>query len=171
MPYQSERDSRSELERLMEQYGSGLLRMCALYLKDTELAKDAVQDAFLKAYRHLGDYRGEGSEKAWLTSICINVCRDMLRTAWFRHQTGMDIHTLPETAVEFSFPDDTVLAEVLRLPQKYREVVLIRYYEQLKLNEIATVLGLSLGKVRSRLNRANEILRSRLKEWYDNEES
>ena len=59
MPYECPSDSRSELDRLMEQYGSSLLRMSALYLKDASLAQDAVQETFLKAYRHLGDYRGE----------------------------------------------------------------------------------------------------------------
>ena len=162
---------RSELERLMEQYGSSLLRMCALYLKDADLAQDAVQETFIRAYRHIEDYRGESSERTWLTAIAINVSRDMLRTAWFRHQSrSTDIDTLPEKPAEFEFPDNTVLTEVMHLPAKYREVVLLRYYEGLKLKEVASALGLSDGRVRSRLNRANELLRDRLKEWYFNEE-
>ena len=155
----------------MEQYGSGLLRMSALYLKDADLAQDAVQETFIKAYRHLNDYRGESSEKTWLTSICLNTCRDMLRTAWFRHQSRIDVDSLPERPADFSFPDDTVLTEVTRLPAKYREVILLRYYEGLKLKEVAGALRLSEGKVRSRLNKANELLRDRLKEWYYDEES
>ena len=162
---------RSELERLMEQYGSSLLRMCALYLKDADLAQDAVQETFIRAYRYIEDYRGESSERTWLTAIAINVSRDMLRTAWFRHQSrSTDIDTLPEKPAEFEFPDNTVLTEVMHLPAKYREVVLLRYYEGLKLKEVASALGLSDGRVRSRLNRANELLRDRLKEWYFNEE-
>ena len=163
--------SRSELERLMEQYGSSLLRMCALYLKDADLAQDAVQETFIRAYRHIEDYRGESSERTWLMAIAINVSRDMLRTAWFRHQSrSTDIDTLPEKPAEFEFPDNTVLTEVMHLPAKYREVVLLRYYEGLKLKEVASALGLSDGRVRSRLNKANELLRDRLKEWYFNEE-
>ena len=162
---------RSELERLMEQYGSSLLRMCALYLKDADLAQDAVQETFIKAYRHIEDYRGESSERTWLTAIAINVSRDILRTAWFRHQSrSTDIDTLPEKPADFEFPDNTVLTEVMHLPAKYREVVLLRYYEGLKLKEVASALGLSDGRVRSRLNKANELLRDRLKEWYFNEE-
>lgn len=154
----------------MEQYGSSLLRMSALYLKDAHLAQDAVQETFLKAYRHFGDYRGESSEKTWLTAICINVCRDMLRTAWLRHQSWMDVDSLPETPADFAFPDGTVLSEVMRLPPKYREVVLLRYYQGMKMKEIENALRISHGKVRSRLNRANHILRDRLKEWYYDEE-
>ena len=170
MLQESRLDSRSEIDRLMEQYGSSLLRMSALYLKDADLAQDAVQETFIKAFRHLNEYRGDGSEKTWLTSICINVCRDMLRTAWFRHQSRIDLDTLPERPADFSFPDNTVLTEVMRLPAKYREVILLRYYEGLKLKEVASALRLSDGKVRSRLNKASGILRDRLKEWYYDEE-
>ena len=172
MPTENNSDARAELVRLMDQYGSGLLRMCALYLKDASLAQDAVQDTFLKAYRHLNTYRGEASEKTWLTSIAINVCRDYLRTAWFKHQSSrVSIDALPEASAEFAFPDDTVLNEVMRLPRKYREVVLLRYYRELKLKECAEALSLPEGTVRSRLNRANRILKDRLKEWYYDEES
>ena len=155
----------------MEQYGSSLLRMSALYLKDADLAQDAVQETFIKAYRHLNDYRGESSEKTWLTSICVNTCRDMLRTAWFRHYSRIDLDSLPERPADFEFPDNTVLTEVTRLPARYREVVLLRYYQGLKLKEVAGALRLSEGKVRSRLKRANDLLRDRLKEWYYDEES
>ena len=164
-------DSRLELDRLMEQYGSSLLRMCALYLKDTTLAEDAVQETFIRAYRHMGDYRGESSEKTWLTAIAMNVSRDILKTAWFRHRSRMDPDSLPEQPADFVFPDDTVLTEVMRLPARYREVILLRYYEGLKLKEIAGALRISEGKVRSRLERANGILRDRLKEWYYDEEA
>jgi len=169
--HEGQADSRFEIERLMEQYGNSLLRMSALYLKDTDLAQDAVQETFLKAFRRLQNYRGECSEKTWLTTICINTCRDMLRTAWFRHHSRVDMDSLPEQPADFSFPDNTVLTEVMRLPTKYREVILLRYYQGLKLKETAGALHLSQGKVRSRLNKANEILRDRLKEWYCDEES
>ena len=115
-------------------------------------------------------YRGESSEKTWLTTICVNTCRDMLRNPLFRHRSRTSLDSLPEKPADFAFPDGTVLTEVMSLPAKYREVVLLRYYEGLKLKEIASALRLSDGKVRSRLNRANTILRDRLKEWYYNEE-
>ena len=171
MLHEGQSDDRSQIDRLMEQYGSSLLRMSALYLKDADLAQDAVQETFLKAYRHFRDYRGESSEKTWLAAICANTCRDMLRTAWFRRRSRIDIDSLPERPADFDFPDGTVLSEVMRLPAKYREVILLRYYEGLKLKEVASALRLSEGKTRSRLRKANDILRGRLKEWYYDEES
>lgn len=163
-------DSRSELDRLMRQYGSALLRMCAIYLKDANLAQDAVQDTFLKAYRHWRDFRGEASEKTWLMRIAMNVCRDYLRTPWHRRlDRNIDPGALPEGAEDFAFPDDTVITRVMALPDKYRAVILLRYYQDMKLKEVAAALRLPLGTVRSRLNRANAILREALKEWYDEE--
>jgi len=163
-------DSRTELERLMEQYGSSLLRMSALYLKDAHMAQDAVQETFIKAYRHMKDYRGESSEKTWLTAICVNTCRDILKSAWFRHRSRKDVDSLPEKPADFEFPDSTVLTEVMRLPARYREAVLIRYYGGMKLKEAAGALGISEGRLRTRLEKANGILRDRLKEWYYDEE-
>jgi len=158
------------VERLMEEYGSSLLRMCALYLKDAALAQDAVQETFLKAYRHVHHFRGEASEKTWLISIARNVCRDYLRTPWMKHQNRRtNIELLSETPSGFVFPDNTVITEVMRLPVKYREVILLRYYQGMKIRETASVLKLTEGRVRSRLKRANAILRDRLKEWYDEE--
>lgn len=171
MLHGSRSENRWELERLMERYGDGLLRMAALYLKDADLAQDAVQETFIKAYRRLGEYRAEGSEKAWLAAICINVCRDALRSAWFRRRSPAALDSLPEQAVDFTFPDSAVLDAVRRLPAKYREVVLLRYYEGLKLKEVAGALRTSEGRVRSRLRRANGLLRDSLKEWYYDEES
>ena len=160
-----------QFRELYLEHKDNLFGVAMLYLKDYHLAQDAVQETFLKAYRCLENYRGESSEKTWLTTICINTCRDMLRTAWFRHQSRVPMEALPERPADFVFPDNTVLTEVMRLPVKYREVVLLRYYEGLKLKEVASALRLSSSKVRTRLKRANAILQESLKEWYYDEEA
>ena len=73
------------LERLIRENEVSLKRLCYLYLHDEAQAEDAVQETFLKAYRSLEKFRGEASEKTWLTRIALNICKDMLRSAWFRH--------------------------------------------------------------------------------------
>jgi len=164
-------EQRERLERLMEEYGTQLLRMCTVYLRDCDLAQDAVQDTFIKAYRHLTAFRGECSEKSWLMGIAVNTCRDYLRTAWLRHiDRRMDTDALPETPAPDSFEDHTVLAEVNRLPKRYREVILLRYYQGMKVKETADALKLSSSAVKQRIKRANTILHDRLKEWYFDEE-
>lgn len=72
------------LERLMNTYGDELLRMCFLYLKDYQLAEDAVQDTFLKAMKSYQFFQHQSSEKTWLTRIAINCCKNVIRTRWFR---------------------------------------------------------------------------------------
>lgn len=163
-------NNRAAIKRLMEQYGSSLFRMAAIYLKDADLAQDAVQETFLKAYQHMHTFRGDCSEKTWLTSICIHHCQNLLKTAWFRYHSRTNIDLLPETPVDFDFPDSTVLTEVMRLPAKLREVILLRYYQGLKVKEIARTLNLSDGMVKDRLKKANRGLHDRLKEWYFDEE-
>lgn len=168
---QPDADPRTELTRLMNLYGSNLLRMCRLHLRDEGLAEDAVQETFIKAYRKLDSFRGESSELTWLMGIAINVCRDALRSAWFRRvDRRVDIATLPECAQADTYHDDTVLTEVMKLPARLREVILLRYYQGLTLREAADALHLGLSTVKARQQKANTILRSRLKEWYFHEE-
>ena len=162
---------REKLNELMEEYGTQLLRMCTVYLRDRDLAQDAVQDTFIKAYRHLPTFRGDCSTKSWLMGIAVNTCRDYLRTAWFRHNDRrIDTDALPETPAPEVFVDHTVLAEVNRLPKRYREVILLRYYQGMKVKETADALKLSPSSVKQRIKRANAILHDRLKEWYFDEE-
>lgn len=165
------RDDRATLERMMAAHGGSLLRMCALQLRDQQLAEDAVQETFLKAYRHMGGFRGESSELTWLTSIAIHVCRDMQRGSWFRHiDRRVASEELPEPTAADEYADRTVIAEVQALPPRYREAILLRYYQGLTLRETGEALRLSQTAVKARLNRANAILRERLKEWYDEAE-
>ena len=161
-------DARETLDALMVQHGSRLLRLCAMNLRDASLAQDAVQDTFLKAFRQFHRFRGDADALTWLTAIAINVCRDYRRTAWFRH-VDRRMDDLPEQAASFPFPDNTVITEVTKLPDKYREVILLRYYQDMKQKDIAAALGISDRAVRQRLNKANTMLREQLKEWYEDE--
>ena len=161
-------DARETLDALMVQHGSRLLRLCAMNLRDASLAQDAVQDTFLKAFRQFHRFRGDADALTWLTAIAINVCRDYRRTAWFRH-VDRRMEDLPEQAASFPFPDNTVITEGTKLPDKYREVILLSYYQDMKQKDIAAALGISDRAVRQRLNKANTMLREQLKEWYEDE--
>ena len=161
-------DARETLDALMRQHGSRLLRLCAMNLRDASLAQDAVQDTFLKAFRQFHRFRGDADALTWLTAIAINVCRDYRRTAWFRH-VDRRVDDLPEQTANFPFPDNTVITEVMNLPDQYREVILLRYYQDMKQKDVAAALHLSDRAVRQRLHKANAILRERLKEWYEDE--
>ena len=152
------------LERLIRENEVSLKRLCYLTLHDETQAEDAVQETFLKAYRSLKDFRGEASEKTWLTRIALNTCRDMLRSAWFRHtDRRVTVDMLP-AAQEIRDPyHRDVTAAVMNLPGKLREVILLYYYRGLNMKEIAEVLKISQPAVTNRLKRARDKLRTELK--------
>ena len=151
------------ITKLMEEHGDSILRLCALYLRDSALAEDAAQETFLRAYRALDRFRGDSSPKTWLTRIAINVCKDMSHK---RSRQPLLLEKLPESGSDDAASDDSVINEVMLLPPKYRAVILLRYYQELEVKEIASVLGITRSAASVRLNRAREILRLRLKTWY-----
>lgn len=156
---------------LMAAHGDALLRMCYLYLQDEEMARDAVQETFLKACRKWNSFRGESRALTWLTRIAINTCRDMRKTTWFKlFDRRVALESLPEPAYIQRFRDDTVLQTVAALPEKYRVVILLYYYQELTQDEIAKALGLPLPTVKTRLLRAKAQLRTQLKGWFEEDE-
>ena len=154
-----------QLRRLMEAYGDSILRMCALYLGDAALAQDLAQETFLRAYQHMESFRGDSSEKTWLTHIAVNVCRDLQRKGWFRHEDRrVSLDTLPEPAAPCTAQQDALARAVLCLPLPCRQAVLLRYYQQFTLPEAARALGISLSTMNRRLRRAETLLKKELEE-------
>lgn len=155
------------LVRFVNQYQGMLLRMCYVYLRDMELAKDATQDTFLKAYKALGSFRGECSEKNWLIQIAINTCRDMQRSAWFRH---IDKRITPEDLPHAAWiPDENeldVMCDIMKLPPKLKEVIMLYYWQSMNVNEIAQSLGIAHSTVSNRLKHARDKLHDVLERRY-----
>lgn len=164
-------ESELDLERVITEYGDSLLRMCFLYLKDIHLAEDAVQDTLIKAYLNYGKFRKDSSEKTWIVRIGINVCKNYLRSSWFKKLCWVWDMGQYGRGQEDPFPDDTVISEVMKLPQKYREVILLYYYQQLKTEEISKILNIPGSTVSVRLKRGRERLKPVLKGWYMDESS
>ncbi len=159
-----------DLERIVNEYGDALLRMCFLYLKDHAMAEDAVQETFLRAFRHQDDFQGKSSVKTWITRIAINVCKDLLTDPWARHRSGEDLPDEATPEPSFSSEDRYVISgKIANLPPKYKEVILLHYYQELKLSEIAEILGESEATIKTRLKRARDMLRSELKGVFDDE--
>lgn len=161
-----------ELERLMTQYGDSLLRMCWMMLHDYELARDATQDSFLKAYKAMDTLGSQETEKAWLMRIAINTCKDLYRSRWWRMvDRRIDLDQLPERGEADKYVDPTLFLEVMNLPEKYRQVIILHFYQNLSLVEIGQVLGVPSSTIRSRLLRAKSKLHNKLEGWYLNESS
>ena len=149
------------LRRLMDEYELSIRRMCCIYLRDDHLAADAVQETFLKAYLSLEKFRGESSEKTWLMRIAINVCHSMRRTGWMRFvDRRVSLDKLPEPAAHADYGLTELTLDVMRLPQKLIDVVLLHDYQGFTVRETGKLLGIPHQTVISRLDRAHRILRS-----------
>ena len=154
--------SEEELLRLMDAYGAVLFNLCRMMLRDHHRAQDAVQETFIKAYKHLDRLPQIRNEKAWLIRIAINVCRDTMRTAWFQHVIrSVDLTELPEIAVPQPDPDDDspLLDAVQTLPAKEREALLLSYWQNMTPDEIASTLHINRATVYRRLERARSNLK------------
>lgn len=160
----------ADICRLMEQHGNELLRFCYLNLGDFQLAEDAVQETFLKTYRKYHTFHGDCSEKSWLFTIAVNCCRDIRRSKWFRYESSHLSENLPEIVMNPTASDNTLLHEVMSLPRKYREVILLHYYQGISLREIAQTQSTNESTLSTRLKRARKKLRSKLEGWYFDEE-
>lgn len=147
---------------MVEQYGGMLVALCTRLLQDYYLAQDAVQETFLKAYMKRDSFRGEkaGSEKAWLISIAVNVCRDQQRSRWSRMiESRISVDTLNLMSVD-ALEDQVLLnAVVSSLPQKYRDVLWMYYYHDMTAREIALAVEKSTSVVYRRIREARQMLR------------
>lgn len=155
---------------MMNRYGTDIKRFCLLQLRDASQAEDAAQDVFIKAWRALGTFRGDSGEKTWLLRIAANTCRDYQRTGWFRF---MDRSVTPEDmerGTAFEFPDDSLSKAITALPALLRQVVTLRYFEELSIREMAQVLAVSEATAKRRVRKANAQLKRTLREWYEDEE-
>lgn len=165
-------ENHMDIERIMNLYGDELLRLCYLYLHDWQMAEDVLQDTFISAFRSFHKFKGESLEKTWLTRIAINTCKSYLRTSWKKKVVYRDEASLwneEKEAVEMELCDDTVIKAVWQLKPRYREVILLFYYQELKIREIAGVLKISESAVTVRLSRAREQLKGKLERWYYDE--
>ena len=157
------------IARLVQEYQVPLRRMCCIWLKDAALAEDAVQETFLRAWRRMDTFRGDSGEKTWLIRIAVNVCNDVRRTAWMR-LVRHPLSACPEPAREDRYRDDTVARAVTALPPRDRQMILLRFYQELKVKEIAQVLNIGEACAASRLHRAEKKLAAALKGWYFDED-
>ncbi len=152
-----------QLKELIDTYQLQLLRLCYLCLHDLHLAEDAVQETFLKAWRGWSEFRGEASAKTWLTRIAIRTCSDMQRSFWFkRMDRRITPEELPIPAEEPAEEDRVLTLAVMKLPHKLQEVILLYYYQDMNVRDIAQLLNISQPSVSNRLKRARAKLKAHL---------
>lgn len=157
-------DREKWLTELMERHETELYRLCLLYLRDEMLAQDAVQETFVKAYKRADTFRGDCAESTWLTRIAINVCKDIRRGAWFRRvDRSVTPETLPDEAAPGAAENEALADAVQRLPRRQLEAVLLYYWREMPVEDIAAALRVTVPAVYARLDRARKTLRRQLK--------
>lgn len=162
-------DRAAALEALMETYGTRILHLAYSYLRDRHLAEDVAQEVFIRAYRNWQEFRGESSVYTWLYRITVNLCKDKKRSAWLRRffltaEDGRFEEPVegPEPQVAEREGQQELLAQVLALPEIYREVLFLHYYEDFSVTEISDLIGLNANTVKTRLRRGRQLLKERL---------
>jgi RNA polymerase sigma-70 factor (ECF subfamily) len=166
-------------EALMRRYNTRLYRAARAILKDDAEAEDAVQDAYLDAYRHIHDFRGESQLGTWLVRITVNQAlmrlrkqkRDPIVVPFAADPAHADRHDLDPEDSSAEPASTTILRTEVRkilerrvdeLPVSFRTVFMLREVEEMSVEETAEALGIPAATVRTRLFRARALLRSAL---------
>ena len=157
---------KTEFTRAVERYQDTVYRVALHALGSPQDADDAVQEVFLRLYTTQKPFEGEEHLRRWLLRVTVNWCRDVLRSPWRRRRVPLD--QLPADP-QFREPEKQALYQtVMALPERYRMVLVLFYYEELTVKEIAALLGLEVSAVTTRLSRARAKLKQQLGEvWQD----
>ncbi|QHT59738.1 sigma-70 family RNA polymerase sigma factor [Paenibacillus lycopersici] len=173
-------DRDAVLNELMAAFGRDVWNFAFFMTRSREMADDVAQDVFVKVYQQLYEFRGQSTIKTWLLAITRNTARDVLRSAWVRRVVLFDRlypHAGTSPSAERESMDklmaEEIWAVVLKLPRKLREVLLMNSHYGLSMKEMADVLQVSVGTVKSRLHRARAAVNRRLAQeasWTGEEE-
>lgn len=173
---------RTAFDRLVLKYQDRMYNLCYWFLDDYQEANDAAQETFIKVYRSLKGFRSESAFSTWLYRIAVNTCKNRLKSSAYRQRNKMVRLGNPgesegsESSVEVRDESGSPVAELEKkerltlirqavnsLPSEQKTVVALRDIEGLSYDEIASITGLNLGTVKSRLARARLDLKERLK--------
>ncbi len=155
--------SKEEIASIIEKYGDMIYRTAFVQVKTRDLADDIFQEVCMRLVRQRERIDGEEHQKAWLIRATIHCCRDYWRSAWHRKITFAEPDE-DEAAPQEGGTGGWVTQCVQDLPEKYRMVIYLYYYEQYSLKEIAQILNLNENTVASRLSRGRGKLKKMLEQ-------
>ncbi|MBE5880284.1 MAG: sigma-70 family RNA polymerase sigma factor [Lachnospiraceae bacterium] len=159
---------RQPVQELIEWYQNNLFAAAFQICRNQEDAEDVVQETFIQYHTTLKQYESEEHIRAWLLRVAINKAKNVNHSFWHRKKQPLEEYI--ETLVFESEESGDLFETVLGLPEKYRIVIHLFYYEEYSVQEIAKVLKLSESNVKVRLSRGRQMLKDALKEdWEDDE--
>ena len=158
---------KQSVQELVALYRNNLFAAAFNVCKNAQDAEDIVQDTFLQYYTTKNKFESEQHIRAWLIRVAINKAKNVNHTFWKRNKVSLEEYM--ET-LTFETPESENLFEtVMRLPEKYRIVIHLYYYEEYAVREIAQILKLSESNVKIRLSRGRAMLKETLKEEWDDD--
>ena len=144
-------------ERMLDRYSSRVFRMAAALLRDAGRAEEVTQDVFMKVWQALPDFDHRAAASTWLYTIARNTCFSAMRSQSYRRTVPLT--DVPERAAPGSVPRDVDLEKCLtRLPALQRQVIILFYFEDRTVEDVAEMLALPAGTVKSHLHRARRAL-------------
>ena len=159
--------SEQDTIRVIERYSDTVRRLCAVHLKNDADTEDIFQTVFLKYVLSSVSFENEEHEKAWFIRVTINACKDLLKNFFRRRTVPLDEAAELPAQPPPDYRD--VWEAVFSLPQKYRDVVYLHYFEDYTAPEISRILGKNVNTVYTLLTRAKQMLRDKLGGGYDYE--
>ncbi|MBM6774371.1 sigma-70 family RNA polymerase sigma factor [Olsenella profusa] len=155
--------SDEDIRSAMGRHADTVRRLCVVNLKSYADTEDVFQTVFVKYAQRDEPFESAEHERAWFVRVTINACRDLLRSPFRRRTVPLDeVLEVVDPSSEGGQETREVLAAVLALPRKYRDVVYLHYYEGYSAPEIARLLGRNVNTVYTNLTRARERLRDAL---------
>ena len=156
-----------EFETLARRYMDMVFRLAFSYMKSASDADDVTQNVLLRLLRNTKPFESEEHARFWLVRVTVNECKRALRSPWRR---AGDIEEYANE-LHFETPEHSELFyAVMELPEKYRLVIHLHYYEDESVAQIAKILNLTESNVKVRLSRGRGMLREKLQEEWDNDE-
>jgi len=151
-------------EAIVQRWQRRLLGLAWRFCRDRATAEDMAQDVFVKAFRSLASFRGDSAFSTWLISIAVNTFRSRIR-AQGQPLLSLDPNRVlgpaPVTALEERQRAEAVRRAVVTLPERYRDAILVYYFEEKDIAESARVLRMAEGTLKARLHRARQLLKRR----------
>ena len=144
----------------IEKFGDMVYRLGIVYLRNDQDAQDVFQEVFLRLFEKQPVFESEEHERAWLITVTANCCKNLLRSVWYRRTVPLEELCAPVPEPETR----EALMTLLGLPDKYRQVLYLYYYEGYRTEELARLLHIKPATVRTRLKRGRELLKIRLTE-------
>ncbi|MED3688213.1 RNA polymerase sigma factor SigW [Peribacillus butanolivorans] len=163
---------------IVELYKDKVFQICFRMLGNRQEAEDLAQEAFVRAFVNIRSFNIQMKFSTWLYRIATNLCIDRLRKkkpdyyleAEVSGTEGLNMYSQiasdmakPEDEVESLELQETIQVEIMKLPEKYRSVIVLKYIEELSLKEISEILDLPVGTVKTRIHRGREALRKQLR--------